>query len=123
MSLGNNIKRIRQAKGFSISELSSITGASRSTITDIENDNGRSPNTATLKKLADALRVSIDDFFKEDSVETIETDAKDALPEGYLRVSKKAAERGISPEDIDMAIDFLIKARQKDEKAKRELGK
>jgi transcriptional regulator with XRE-family HTH domain len=119
MSLGDNIRTIRKAKGVTISDLSSITGVSRSTITDIENDKGRGPTITTLKKIADALGVSVDDFFKEEAALSIEENEKNAIPEGYLRVSKEALEKGVSPEDMQMAVDFFIRARQRDEKAKR----
>lgn len=70
MTLGNKIKEIRKIKGMSLTKLSQITGLSRTTITEIENaTNGRNPTTSTLDKLAEALQVPLEDFFKEEKTE------------------------------------------------------
>ena len=42
-----------------------LTGLSKSTISEIENDKS-SPTAETLQKIADALEVTVDVFFKED---------------------------------------------------------
>jgi XRE family transcriptional regulator of biofilm formation len=121
MSLGNNIKTIRKSKGVTITELSSITGVSRSTITDIENDKGRKPNTVTLEKIASALNTPVDDFFRE-SADPEKKEAEE-LPAGYLRVAREAKEKGLTPEDLDMALKFLMDVRKRDEAAKKEQNK
>lgn len=66
MSLGKNIKDIRKLKKISLTALSNDTGISRSTLTDIERDGDRKPNTTTLEKIANALDVNINDFYKND---------------------------------------------------------
>ena len=67
MSLAKKLKEIRKIKGMSLTKLSKLTGLSRTTITEIENvTNDRSPKTSTLDKLAEALEVSVEEFFKED---------------------------------------------------------
>lgn len=43
-----------------------LTGLSKSTISEIENDKS-SPTAETLQKIADALGVTVDVFFKEDN--------------------------------------------------------
>ncbi|MDD6070405.1 MAG: helix-turn-helix transcriptional regulator [Clostridiales bacterium] len=45
-------------------KIKELTGLSKSTISEIENDKS-SPTTATLEKIAKALDVSITDFFKK----------------------------------------------------------
>jgi transcriptional regulator with XRE-family HTH domain len=88
MALGNKIKEIRKIKGMSLTKLSQITGLSRTTITEIENvTNGRNPTTSTLDKLAKALHVSVEDFFKEEKtkekimkeIDKKETDKKESI--------------------------------------------
>jgi XRE family transcriptional regulator of biofilm formation len=123
MSLGNNIRTIRKSKGVTISQLSAATGVSRSTITDIESDNGRKPNTVTLEKFAKALNVSMDDFFKEDLESNLVEDKVEDLPKGYLRVARDAQKKGISPEDMDLALSFLMEMRKRDEAAKKAQNK
>lgn len=66
MSLGDNIKKIRQSRGLSLQELVKLSGVAKSTIHDAET--GRvSPNTNTLEKLAKALDVPVSYLLDEDS--------------------------------------------------------
>lgn len=59
MTVGENIRRIRKKKGFSILKLREATGLSKSTISEVENNKSK-PNVRTLEKIADALDVSVD---------------------------------------------------------------
>lgn len=64
MSLGTIIRDIRKSKGYSIMKIKELTGLSKSTISEIENDKS-SPTTATLEKIANVLDVPVTDFFEE----------------------------------------------------------
>ncbi len=64
MSLGNNVKNLRRKKGYSIMKIRELTGLSKSTISELENDKS-SPTAETLKKIADAIDVNVEEFFKE----------------------------------------------------------
>ena len=64
MSLGTIIRDIRKSKGYSIMKIKELTGLSKSTISEIENDKS-SPTTATLEKIANVLGVPVTDFFEE----------------------------------------------------------
>lgn len=86
MSIGNNIRRIRKEKKMPIRELVNISDVGKSTISDIENDNV-SPTVATLKKLAAALDVSVDEFFKED-IENNSTDNDDLTKRDKRDIAK-----------------------------------
>lgn len=68
MSLGTTIRDIRKAKGYSIMKLKELTGLSKSTISEIENDKS-SPTTATLEKIAKALDISINELFEDNDAE------------------------------------------------------
>jgi transcriptional regulator with XRE-family HTH domain len=80
MSLGETIRNIRKSKGYSIMKVKELTGLSKSTISDLENDKS-SPTADTLQKIAIALNVSVDEFFKEDSELTKESEI--ILPKEY----------------------------------------
>lgn len=75
MSVGSNVRRIRKSKGYSILKIREITGLSKSTISEIENDKS-SPTIATLEKLAEALGVSLDYLLKKSPVALIEENLK-----------------------------------------------
>lgn len=59
---GRKIKELRRSKKFSQEELAQLSGVSRATISFLENDLPQNVELNTLKKLADALDVSIKDF-------------------------------------------------------------
>lgn len=65
MTLGKKIRELRKEKRYSIMNIRELTGLSKSTISEIENDKS-SPTAETLQKIADALEVTVDVFFKED---------------------------------------------------------
>lgn len=61
--MGYNVKKIRLAKKLSQEELCRASGVSRQTISDLESGKSVNTTTATLTKIADALRCSITDIF------------------------------------------------------------
>ncbi len=65
MSLGKRVKKFRKLKSLTILNVRELTGLSKSTISEIENDN-TSPTATTLNKLAKALQVPVEEFFKEE---------------------------------------------------------
>lgn len=79
MSLGETIRNFRKSKGFSIMKVKELTGLSKSTISDLENDKS-SPTADTLQKIAIALGVSVEDFFKDEPVIKNEI----PIPEDYI---------------------------------------
>ncbi len=65
LEIGSKIKELRQKKGFTLQDVSSLAGLSKPLISQIEN-NRVVPPVATLLKLARALEVTIGYFFQED---------------------------------------------------------
>lgn len=61
--LGQNIKRIREQKEMTQGDICRSLNLDRGYISSIENGK-RNPTLSTLKKLADALRVSVDELLK-----------------------------------------------------------
>ena len=61
----NKLKEIREAQNLSKQKLSKLSGVSRVTIGKIESEADAVVNTSTLKKLADALGVSVSTFFMQ----------------------------------------------------------
>ncbi|MDD3138387.1 MAG: helix-turn-helix transcriptional regulator [Lachnospiraceae bacterium] len=56
------LKQFREGKGLSQTELADRVGLKQTTISQYERGS-RHPNLAMSKKLADALEISLDDFF------------------------------------------------------------
>jgi len=63
-TIGKNIKRLRKEKGISQDKLSKLADLSLNTIVKLELDQSPNPTFETLKKVAQALDVSIDDLAK-----------------------------------------------------------
>ncbi len=59
-----NLKKLKKGKGLSQSDLCKKTGLAYHTIAKIENGATADPRISSLKKIAEALGVTIDAFFK-----------------------------------------------------------
>lgn len=61
MTVGESAKQARLRKGFSIQELSDLSGVTQNSIYRLENDKN-TPLLSTVELLADALQMSIDEY-------------------------------------------------------------
>ena len=62
--IAKNIKKYREKKGVSQDKLSKLAGVTLHTITKIESEATPDPRIETVKKIADALGVSVDELLK-----------------------------------------------------------
>jgi transcriptional regulator with XRE-family HTH domain len=62
--IAKNIKKYREKKGISQDKLSKLAGITLHTITKIESGATSDPRIETVKKIANALGVSVDDLIK-----------------------------------------------------------
>ena len=65
MSLGRNLKELRQKQSLNQKDLSDRSGVSQATISRIETGQVRQPGSSALKSLADALGVSTDSLMDD----------------------------------------------------------
>ena len=63
-TISDNIKKYRSKLGISQDRLSKIADVTYTTIIKIESGATYNPRVETLKKIADALKVGIDDLMK-----------------------------------------------------------
>ena len=63
-TIGKNIRRFRQEKGISQDRLSKLADLSLNTIVNIEAGGNLNPTIETLTKIANALRVKVDDLIR-----------------------------------------------------------
>ena len=63
-TIGKNIKKYREKLGISQDKLSKLAGITLHTITKIESGATPDPRIETVKKIADALGISVDDLLK-----------------------------------------------------------
>lgn len=60
--IGKNIRKIRKQKKLSQEKLARLTDISLNTLTKIESGFTKRPSIQTIKKIADALSVTIDEL-------------------------------------------------------------
>ena len=63
-NLSNNIKRLREAKGLSQEKLARLADVANNTLIKMESGENKNPTLETLKKVAKALDISVDDLIK-----------------------------------------------------------
>lgn len=63
-SLAKNLRKVREAKGLSQERLARLAEVANNTIVKIEAGKNKNPTLDTLKKIARALEVSVDDLIK-----------------------------------------------------------
>ena len=63
-TIGKNIKRLRQEKGISQDKLSKLADISLNTVVKIELDQSPNPTLETIKKLAKAFGVSLNELIR-----------------------------------------------------------
>jgi transcriptional regulator with XRE-family HTH domain len=84
-----------------------LSGVAQSTISDILNKDDKNPTTKTLQKMANALNVPIDEFFKEETSDEVEMFKED--PDLYEIEDKiKYAEALIDFAEPENALKFIL---------------
>lgn len=61
-NLANNIKKMREAKGLSQEKLARLADVANNTLIKMESGENQNPTLNSLKKVAKALGVSVDDL-------------------------------------------------------------
>ncbi len=61
-NLANNIKRLREAKGLSQEKLARLADVANNTLIKMESGENKNPTLETLKKVAKALDISVDEL-------------------------------------------------------------
>lgn len=107
MTLGENIRSIRNEKGLSILELKEKTGLSKSTISELENDKS-SPTAATLEKIANALKVPVSDFFADENESIVKATASKYFASENEQYKKDLSENEIEFNTPQAAIKFIL---------------
>lgn len=66
MDVGKRITQLREAQGYTVNKLANLSGISQSHLREIELGN-KNPTVETLGYFCDALGVSLEEFFKDES--------------------------------------------------------
>lgn len=116
-NISTKLKKIRQIRKLSMSDLARLSGVHQTTISAIESEKHSSPSFDTIERLAKALRISPVYFF-EDRVKT-PFDLFEKLPEEvvefllreeslpYIMLSNEAYKGGVSSETLKQLVKVL----------------
>jgi len=98
MTFSDKIKRSREVRGLSQQQLADLTGVSKRTIASYESTNAMA-RLSTMRKLAEALQVSLDYLQNEDITDpTYGMEKKEYVDQARARYGEKAAKE----------MDFLL---------------
>jgi XRE family transcriptional regulator, master regulator for biofilm formation len=113
--IGDNIKKIREDNNLSLTELADKIGISRPYLSLIESNQRTNIKTELLNKISETLNVPLSMLLGEEPQEEI--------PIGYLHIAREAQQNGLTPDDVKFAIDWLIEAKKRSDKVKKERDK
>lgn len=65
MSIANNLKKIRAEKGLSLEKVARLADLSLSTVVKVADGTNQNPTIDTLKKIAKALEIGVDDLINK----------------------------------------------------------
>ncbi|WP_462411171.1 helix-turn-helix domain-containing protein [Neobacillus sp. Marseille-QA0830] len=107
--IGERIKRLREHKGFSITELATLANVSKSYLSYIERNLNKNPSIHFLMKVAKPLDVSIEYLLT--GIEGVEpqTDMQDKelLDREWKGIIEQAIVDGINKEDFREYINYI----------------
>ncbi|WP_163195249.1 helix-turn-helix domain-containing protein [Clostridium thermarum] len=115
--VGNIIRNLRKKNNMTQAELANKVGVTTSSIGMYETE-VRQPSYEVLCKLAEVFDVTVDYLLGRTSLYVAEEKEKysaNDLDPAYFRLSKEAQNQGISVEDFKMALDFIKRARSKND--------
>ncbi|MBI5192507.1 MAG: helix-turn-helix transcriptional regulator [Nitrospirae bacterium] len=109
--VGKRVANLRKLKNLTLPELAEKSGVSKGYISQLENEIIISPSVDTLKKLADAMDVTIADILELQKVNAINIpEIKDKTLEEFLEERRRGGNP--VPEDIIRALT-QVKTRKK----------
>ncbi|WP_026576000.1 helix-turn-helix domain-containing protein [Bacillus sp. UNC438CL73TsuS30] len=95
---GTKLKILREEKGLSISQLSELSGISKSYLSLIERDIQRNPSIEILDKIAKTLNVDIDQFIKGN--QDGETKISSGMIKGTLKLEIELSEGQLNTQKL-----------------------
>ncbi|MDF2038079.1 helix-turn-helix domain-containing protein [Cytobacillus oceanisediminis] len=97
--IGDRVKKLRQEKKMSLSELADQAGVAKSYLSSLERNLQTNPSIQFLEKIAAVLNVPVDHLIHEQI-------NKDDLDSEWMKIVKEAMESGVSKEQFREFLDF-----------------
>lgn len=93
--IGEKIKRLRNEKDLSISELAEKAGVAKSYLSSIERNIQSNPSIQFIEKIGQVLGVSVNELLRDDRLNLTED-----LDDEWLEIVQEAMESGVSKEEF-----------------------
>lgn len=91
-SLGEKLKKLRKKKGYSLDQLATLSGASKSYLWELENRDERRPSAEKLIDIARVLDTTTD-FLVDDQATFDDAKAKEVFFRKFNRLDDETKER------------------------------
>lgn len=110
----NRVKELREEFNMKQVDLATILNVSQATLSNWERGI-HDPDNEALSQLAKFFNCSIDYLLMNSDLRKVPALEDLMVYQPYFRVMERAKENGIAPGDLQTALDFFIKARERDE--------
>ena len=99
--IGEKIKKMRQNKKMSLSELAEKAGVAKSYLSSIERNLQTNPSIQFIEKISKVLNVSVNDLIQDDNSEKISE-----LDNDWLKIVQEAMNSGVTKEQFREYLEF-----------------
>ena len=99
--IGEKIKRLRQEKRMSISELAEKAGVAKSYLSSIERNLQSNPSIQFIEKISSVLGVSVNEIINDYNSEDIAE-----LDSEWMQIVQEAMKSGVSKEQFKEYLEF-----------------
>ncbi|MCL2574072.1 MAG: helix-turn-helix domain-containing protein [Defluviitaleaceae bacterium] len=107
----NRVKELREKKGLKQTDLAAMLEISQGTLSNWERG-VHDPDNETLLRLAQIFECSVDYLLGSTELRKPQLGELDGL---FMRVMQDAQESGITPHDLQLAVNFLKQAKERND--------
>ncbi len=97
--IGDRVKRLREEKKMSMSELAEKAGVAKSYLSSLERNLQTNPSIQFLEKISTVLEVPVDSLLHDEP-------SKDSLDADWMKIVQEAMNSGVSKEQFRDFIEF-----------------
>lgn len=114
--LYNRIYDLCQERNISVGKMCNELGISRGNLTELKMGRIKTLKADNLTKISGFFGVSIDYLLGTETKKAPTPEGEqEVIDSGFFRVMQSAKDKGYTPEDVQMALDFLDRARKRDQ--------
>lgn len=114
----NRVKDLRIEKGIKQADLAQQLGVSQATLSNWERGI-HDPANETLTRLANFFGCSVDYLLGTTTIRYPVDEEGMPVDQAFYRIAQEAKRSGVDPQDLQMALDFLKRAKERDEEKRK----